>query len=112
MPWSMKSRCPILAPGWNSPRLASMRRIRILPGETSATVAPNGLQNEPVLTTTIPDAVRHTPGMWVCPITMNRALGRCARASAAALPGASRHARRIEKTRRGGQTVSPARLRA
>ena len=78
----------------------------------SAAIAPNGLQNEPVLTTTMPEAVRQTPGTWVCPITMNLALGRCLRASAAARPGASRQARRIERTRWGGQTVSPARRRA
>src|ERR1017187_2130180 len=101
-----------LEPGWNSPRLSSTRRTRILPGVTSAVIAPNGLQNEPVLITTIPEAVFHTPAMWVCPITMNGALGRCLRASAAALPGASRQARRIFRARNGGHTVSPARRMA
>src|SRR5580658_690045 len=95
-------------PGRNSPPLSSTWRIRILSADISAVIAPKGLQKEPVLTTTMPDSVFQTPGLWVWPITMKRAVGRWLRANAAALTGASRQARRTFRTRLGGQTVSPA----
>src|SRR5580658_6504347 len=82
------------APGWKACPFASTWRTRRRPGEISRTMAPNGRQKEPVLTTTTPEAVRQTPGRWVWPIAMKRALGRWRRARAAARPGASRQARR------------------
>src|SRR5450432_1417964 len=56
----------------NSPAFASTRRTRIRSGVISAAMGPNGLQNEPVLTTTTPEGLFHTPGLWVCPIATKR----------------------------------------